>query len=78
VPTEFYETSVANRGSDGRRVFPDCERAAMMFLLRVVLQRPYRFLVMALQIAVLGLGSIATMPTDIFPAINIPVVLLMA
>ena len=50
----------------------------MMLLLRVVLQRPYTFLVIALQIAVLGLGSIVTMPTDIFPAINIPVVLLMA
>jgi multidrug efflux pump subunit AcrB len=46
----------------------------MMFLVRIALQRPYTFVVMALLIAVLGLGSIATMPTDIFPAINIPVV----
>jgi multidrug efflux pump subunit AcrB len=46
----------------------------MMALVRVALQRPYTFVVMALLIAVLGLGSIATMPTDIFPAINIPVV----
>jgi multidrug efflux pump subunit AcrB len=46
----------------------------MMFLVRIALQRPYTFVVMALLIALLGVGSIATMPTDIFPAINIPVV----
>jgi multidrug efflux pump subunit AcrB len=46
----------------------------MMFLVRVALQHPYTFVVMALLIAALGLGSIATIPTDIFPAINIPVV----
>jgi multidrug efflux pump subunit AcrB len=46
----------------------------MMFLVRIALQRPYTFVVMALLIAALGLGAIATMPTDIFPAINIPVV----
>ncbi len=46
----------------------------MMWLVRVALQRPYTFIVMACLIAVLGIGSIVTMPTDIFPAINIPVV----
>ncbi|HMD20389.1 MAG TPA: efflux RND transporter permease subunit [Alloacidobacterium sp.] len=46
----------------------------MMWLVKVALQRPYTFIVMSLLIAVLGIGSIATMPTDIFPAINIPVV----
>jgi multidrug efflux pump subunit AcrB len=46
----------------------------MMWLVRVALQRPYTFIVMAALIAVLGIGSIITMPTDIFPAINIPVV----
>jgi len=46
----------------------------MMWLVRVALQRPYTFVVMALLIAVLGIGSVSTMPTDIFPAINIPVV----
>src|SRR5260370_41052396 len=60
--------------SDGRLAFPGRERAAMMFLVRIALQRPYTFVVMALLIALLGVGSIATMPTDIFPAINIPVV----
>jgi multidrug efflux pump subunit AcrB len=46
----------------------------MMWLVRVALQRPYTFVVMALLIAVLGIGSVFTMPTDIFPSINIPVV----
>jgi multidrug efflux pump subunit AcrB len=46
----------------------------MMWLVRVALQRPYTFVVMAILIAILGIGSIFTMPIDIFPAINIPVV----
>jgi multidrug efflux pump subunit AcrB len=46
----------------------------MMWLVRVALKRPYTFVVMALLIAVLGIGSIGTMPIDIFPSINIPVV----
>ena len=46
----------------------------MMWLVRVALQRPYTFIVMAALIAILGIASIFTMPTDIFPAINIPVV----
>jgi multidrug efflux pump subunit AcrB len=46
----------------------------MMWLVRLALQRPYTFVVMAVLIVILGLGSIFTMPVDIFPAINIPVV----
>ncbi|WP_317889939.1 efflux RND transporter permease subunit [Terriglobus tenax] len=46
----------------------------MMWLVRIALKRPYTFVVMSILIAVFGLGSVATMPTDIFPAINIPVV----
>ena len=46
----------------------------MMWLVRVALQRPYTFVVMAALIAVLGIGSVATMPIDIGPAIDIPVV----
>src|ERR1700683_4145589 len=46
----------------------------MMWLVRVALQRPYTFVVMAILIAILGTGSIFTMPVDIFPAINIPVI----
>lgn len=46
----------------------------MMWLVRIALKRPYTFVVMSLLIALLGIGSIFTMPTDIFPPINIPVV----
>src|SRR6266404_6484381 len=45
-----------------------------MWIVRLALRRPYTFVVLALLIAVLGLASILTMPVDIFPAINIPVV----
>jgi len=45
-----------------------------MWIVRLALRRPYTFVVLALLIAVLGISSIVTMPIDIFPAINIPVV----
>jgi multidrug efflux pump subunit AcrB len=43
-------------------------------IVRLALRRPYTFIVMGLLIAVLGIVSLVTMPTDIFPDINIPVV----
>jgi multidrug efflux pump subunit AcrB len=46
----------------------------MMWLVRVALSRPYTFVVMAILIAILGGAAIATMPVDIFPYIDIPVV----
>jgi CzcA family heavy metal efflux pump len=45
-----------------------------MWIVRLALRRPYTFVVVALLIAVLGILSIVTMQTDIFPNINIPVV----
>src|SRR5437773_1967576 len=45
-----------------------------MWIVRLALRRPYTFVVMALLIAVLGVGAIVTMTVDIFPSINIPVV----
>jgi CzcA family heavy metal efflux pump len=45
-----------------------------MWIVRLALRRPYTFVVVALLIAVMGLVSIVTMQTDIFPGINIPVV----
>ena len=45
-----------------------------MWIVRLALRRPYTFVVAAMLIAVLGIVSIVTMPTDIFPKINIPVV----
>src|SRR5262245_30088774 len=45
-----------------------------MWIVRLALRRPYTFVVMSLLVAALGVLSIVSMPTDIFPAINIPVV----
>ena len=46
----------------------------MMWIVRLALRRPYTFAVFALLILILGVYSITSMPTDIFPNINIPVV----
>src|ERR1700754_5105926 len=45
-----------------------------MWIVRLALRRPYTFVVMSILIAILGGISIVSMPTDIFPYINIPVV----
>ena len=45
-----------------------------MWIVRLALERPYTFFVMALLIVALGGLAIVRMPTDIFPEINIPVV----
>src|SRR5579884_3075326 len=45
-----------------------------MWIVRLALKRPYTFVVMALLIAILGGVAIATMPVDIFPYIDIPIV----
>jgi multidrug efflux pump subunit AcrB len=44
-----------------------------MWIVRVALQRPYTFVVLALLILGIGPLTIARTPTDIFPNINIPV-----
>src|SRR6202521_2046676 len=46
----------------------------IMWILRLALRRPYTFVVMAVLIAILGGTAIATMPVDIFPYIDIPIV----
>ena len=46
----------------------------MIWLVRVALSRPYTFVVLALAILIIGPLSALTMPTDIFPAIRIPVI----
>jgi multidrug efflux pump subunit AcrB len=46
----------------------------MMWIVRLALRRPYTFAVFAFLIVILGGYSIASMPTDIFPDIDIPVV----
>ena len=45
-----------------------------MWIVKLALRRPYTFIVMAVLIVILGGIAIVTMPTDIFPYINIPVV----
>jgi multidrug efflux pump subunit AcrB len=45
-----------------------------MWIVRLALARPYTFVVMAILIAILGGSAIVTMPVDIFPYIDIPVV----
>ncbi len=45
-----------------------------MWIVRVALNRPYTFIVLALLILIIAPVEIARTPTDIFPNINIPVV----
>lgn len=45
-----------------------------MWIVRLALRRPYTFVVMAVLITILGGAAIVTMPVDIFPNIDIPVV----
>ncbi len=44
-----------------------------MWIVKLALNRPYTFVVMALLILILGGLSILSMPTDIFPEIDLPV-----
>src|SRR5712672_3191956 len=45
-----------------------------MWIVKLALRRPYTFVIMALLISLLGGIAITTMPVDIFPYIDIPVV----
>jgi CzcA family heavy metal efflux pump len=45
-----------------------------VWIVQVALRRPYTFVVMSLLIALFGIRSAVTTPTDIFPNINIPVI----
>src|SRR5271165_5452027 len=45
-----------------------------MWIVRLALRRPYTFVVVSMLIAILGGAAIITMPVDIFPYIDIPVV----
>src|SRR3954451_16867864 len=44
-----------------------------MWIVRLALSRPYTFVIMALMITLLGGVSVYTMPVDIFPIIDLPV-----
>lgn len=45
-----------------------------MWIVLLALRRPYTFVVVAMLIAILGVAAIISMPVDIFPYIDIPVV----
>jgi multidrug efflux pump subunit AcrB len=45
-----------------------------MWIVRLALRRPYTFVVVSVLIAILGAAAIVSMPVDIFPYIDIPVV----
>ncbi|MDR3612199.1 MAG: efflux RND transporter permease subunit [Candidatus Obscuribacterales bacterium] len=45
-----------------------------MWIVKLALDRPYTFVVMAILILIMGVSSIRTTPVDIFPDINIPVI----
>ena len=45
-----------------------------MWIVKLALQRPYTFIVLAVLIALFGVRAALTTPTDIFPNINLPVV----
>jgi multidrug efflux pump subunit AcrB len=44
-----------------------------VWIVKLALRRPYTFVVMAILMLVLGAASMVTLPTDIFPYIDIPV-----
>jgi multidrug efflux pump subunit AcrB len=46
----------------------------MLWIVRVALERPYTFIVLALLILILGPLAALTTPTDIFPNIRVPVI----
>jgi multidrug efflux pump subunit AcrB len=48
----------------------------MVGIVRIALQRPYTFIVLALLILIMGTLALLRTPTDIFPNINIPIVAL--
>ncbi|PWU10423.1 MAG: RND transporter [Terriglobia bacterium] len=45
-----------------------------MWIVQIALKRPYTFVVVAVLVAILGVAAIVSMPVDIFPYIDIPVV----
>jgi hypothetical protein len=44
-----------------------------MWIVKIALQRPYTFIMLALLIVFLGVFAILKTPADIFPNINIPI-----
>jgi multidrug efflux pump subunit AcrB len=53
---------------------PPAQEIADVWIVRIALQRPYTFVVLAFLIAIFGGLAALRTPTDIFPNINIPVI----
>src|SRR5580700_7918322 len=49
------------------------KEVSAMWLVRVALDRPYTFVVLALLVLIMSAVAISTTPTAIFPSIDIPV-----
>ena len=45
-----------------------------MWIVRLALRRPYTFIVASMLVVLLGLIAIVSMPTDVFPVVDIPVI----
>ncbi|XXY81596.1 efflux RND transporter permease subunit [Sorangium sp. So ce295] len=60
-------------GATPGRGAPEGDGKWPMWLVRIALQRTYTFIVMSMLIVILGVFTVARMPTDIFPDIDIPV-----
>jgi multidrug efflux pump subunit AcrB len=45
-----------------------------MWLVRLALRRPYTFVVLALLLVITGVGALRKAPTDLFPAVDIPLI----
>src|SRR6202040_3301195 len=67
------DRSVAS-DSDTSRPVCDGGRSQIMWIVRVALDRPYTFIVLAVLILVLSPVMSSRTPTDIFPNIDIPVI----
>ena len=45
-----------------------------MWIVRLALRRPYTFVVASILVFILGIVAIVSMPTDVFPVVDIPVI----
>jgi multidrug efflux pump subunit AcrB len=45
-----------------------------MWIVRLALRRPYTFVVASMLVVILGIVAISSMPTDVFPVVDIPVI----
>src|SRR5262249_60726061 len=64
----------SGRPPHGRASAPSRVEYGSMWIVRIALDRPYTFIVLALLILIVSPVVIARTPTDIFPSINIPVI----